>query len=213
MNNTNEHTITINGTDIEEVDTFIYLGATVSKEGGTDREIRRRLGHARVAYNKLMKIWSSSQLSRKTKLKIFKSNVISVLLYGSETWKMNKGHEKLLDTFLHKCLRKIMRIFWTVKMTNERVRELAEMDKISTVIKVRRWKWIGHVLRLQPESHARTEPTWTPEGRRKQWRLKETWRRTSRRTLNMQIPDQVECLVVFACRKQTQDLCVSLLLI
>ena len=66
MNNTNEHTITINGTDIEEVDTFIYLGATVSKEGGTDREIRRRLGHARVAYNKLRKIWSSSQFSRKT---------------------------------------------------------------------------------------------------------------------------------------------------
>ena len=40
MNNTNEHTITINGTDIEEVDTFIYLGATVSKEGGTDKEIK-----------------------------------------------------------------------------------------------------------------------------------------------------------------------------
>ena len=49
MNNTNEHKITINGSDIEEVDTFIYLGATVSKEGGTDKEIRRRLGHARIA--------------------------------------------------------------------------------------------------------------------------------------------------------------------
>jgi hypothetical protein len=51
---------------------------------------------------------------------------------------MNKGDEKLLDTFLHKCLRKVMRIFWPVKITNERVRELAEMDKISKVIKVRR---------------------------------------------------------------------------
>ena len=181
MNNTNEHTITINGTDIEEVDTFIYLGATVSKEGGTDREKRRRLGHARVAYNKLRKIWSSSQFSRKTKLKIFKSNVISVLLYGSETWKMNKGDEKLLDTFLHKCLRKIMMIFWPLKMANDRVRELAELDKISTVIKVRRWKWIGHVLRLQPESNARTALTWTTEGRRKQGRPKETWRRTVER--------------------------------
>jgi hypothetical protein len=44
---------------------------------------------------------------------------------------MNKGDEKLLDTFLHKCLSKIMRIFWPVKITNERVRELAEMDKIT----------------------------------------------------------------------------------
>jgi hypothetical protein len=37
MKNTNEHKITINGSDIEEVDTFIYLGTTVSKEGGTDK--------------------------------------------------------------------------------------------------------------------------------------------------------------------------------
>ena len=132
IHNTNDQPININGNNIEEVDNFIYLGATVSKEGGTDKEIRRRLGHTRVAYNKLHKIWSSSQLSRRTKLKIFKSNVISVLLYGSETWKINKGDKKLLDTFLHKCLRKIMRIFWPVKMTNESVRELAEMDKIST---------------------------------------------------------------------------------
>jgi hypothetical protein len=82
MNNTNEHKITINGNDIEEVDTFIYLDATVSKEGGTDKEIRRRLGHARIAYNMLKKIWSSSHLSRKIKLRIFKSNVVSVLMYG-----------------------------------------------------------------------------------------------------------------------------------
>ena len=53
MNNTNEHTITINGSDIKEVDTFIYLGEIVSKEVGTGTEIRRRLGHAREAYNKL----------------------------------------------------------------------------------------------------------------------------------------------------------------
>jgi hypothetical protein len=70
-----------------------------------------------------------------------------------------------------------MRIFWAVKITN-RVRELAEMDKISKVIKVRRWKWIGHVLRSHPDSHARTALTWTPEGRKKKGRPKDTWRRT-----------------------------------
>ena len=53
MNNTNEHKITINGSDIEEVDTFIYLAATVSKEGGTDKEIKKRLGHARINENSI----------------------------------------------------------------------------------------------------------------------------------------------------------------
>ena len=83
-----------------------------------------------------------------------------------------------MDTFLKKCLRKIMRIFWPVKMTNGRVRELAGMDNISTVIEVKIWNWMGHVLRLHPDSHARTALTWTPGGRSKQVRPKETWRRT-----------------------------------
>jgi hypothetical protein len=61
-----------------------------------------------------------------------------------------------------------MRIFWPVKITNERVRELAEMDKISKVIKVRRWKWIRHELRSHPDSNARTALTWTPGGRKKE---------------------------------------------
>ena len=127
----------------EEADTFIYFGVTVSKEGGTDKDIRRILGHARVAYryNKLHKIWTSNQLSRRTKLKIFKSNMISVQF--QETWKMNKWDEKPLDAFHNKYSRKITKKLWQVKMTNERVRELARMDKISTVIKVRRWNGSG----------------------------------------------------------------------
>ena len=80
----------------------------------------------------------------------FKCDICSVVLIGN----VEDEQLKLLDTFLKKCLRKIMRIFWPVKMTNGRVRELAVMGNISTVIKV------------------------TPDGRRKQVRPKEAWRRT-----------------------------------
>jgi hypothetical protein len=51
-------------------------------------------------------------------MNLFKSNVLSVLLYGSETWKMTKGDENLLDTFLHKCIRSILKIHWPEKITN-----------------------------------------------------------------------------------------------
>jgi hypothetical protein len=61
------------------------------------------------------------------------------------------------------------------------VRELAEVDKISKVTKVKRWKWNGHVWRSNPDIHARTALTWTPEGRRKKGRPKKTWRRTVER--------------------------------
>ena len=41
------------------------------------------------------------------KLKLYKTLVVPVLLYGCETWKMNKGDDKLVDMFQSKCLRSL----------------------------------------------------------------------------------------------------------
>ena len=169
------------GEEIEDVNSLIYLGGTVKNEGGTTKDIKRRLGHARSPYNKLTAIWNSLQIGRKTKIRLFNSNVISVLLYGSETWKMTKGDEYLLDTFLHKSLRRILKVYLPQRVRNETVRERAGMEPISSMIKKRRWKWIGHVLRMDKTKHARVALTWTPEGKRRRGRPKETWRRTVER--------------------------------
>ena len=87
---------------IETVSKFVYLGGTVIQEGGSDEDIKSRFGKARAAFSKLRKIWKSSQLKLKTKLKIFKSSVVAVLLYGCETWRMTKQDATKLDVFLHK---------------------------------------------------------------------------------------------------------------
>ena len=181
VNASNTQAITAAGEEIEDVSNFVYLGGTVNTQGGTTEDIRRRLGHARSAYNKLAPIWNNSQIGRKTKIRLFNSNVISVLLYGSETWKMTKGDEHILDTFLHKSLRRILKIYWPQKVRNETVRERAGMEPISNIVRQRRWKWIGHVLRMDKTKHARIALTWTPEGKRKRGRPKETWRRTVER--------------------------------
>ena len=86
----------IAGKEVEDVNNFVYLGATVSSTGGTKEDKRRRLGHARTAFYKLSKIWNNDQISRKTKIKLFQSDVISILLYGCETRKMTKGDERHL---------------------------------------------------------------------------------------------------------------------
>ena len=80
--NTNNQPIKIDDTTVDDVKHFIYLhvDATVSETGGTNEDIRRRLGHARLAYNKLKSVWNNSQFGRKTKMKLLKSNVLSVLL-------------------------------------------------------------------------------------------------------------------------------------
>ena len=127
----------------------------------------------------MRKIWNSNVLRRKTKLRIFQACVLSVLLYGCTTWKMTEGDEHKLNVFVHTCLRRILRIFWPTLMSNEEVRRIANMEKVSEIIRLRRWKFIGHILRKDSADNQRIALRWTPAtGRRKRGRPKETWRRT-----------------------------------
>ena len=88
--------VTLNGKDLGDVDSFIFLDATVNKSGGAADVMKRRLGLLRIALYKLSKIWKDSHIGSKTKLKICRSNVVSVLLYGSETWKVTIGDKNYM---------------------------------------------------------------------------------------------------------------------
>ena len=79
--------VLLNGEEVEDVKEFIYLVATVDKEGGGNRDIAYRLQKARGALRRLKRIWTARGIGR-TKLKLFNSLVQPILLYGCETWKM-----------------------------------------------------------------------------------------------------------------------------
>ena len=63
---------------------------------------------ANRAYFELNKILSFKILSRRTKIRIFKTIIYSILTYGSETWILNKKEEKQLLVFENKILRKYL---------------------------------------------------------------------------------------------------------
>ena len=101
--------------DIEDVTEFSYLGVKVTKDGNTEVEIKKRINKASGAFAALKNIWKTKMISMKTKIRIFKSNVLSVLLYAAETWKVTKGICHMLEVFQNKCLRRILYIFWPNK--------------------------------------------------------------------------------------------------
>lgn len=105
--------INVDGKELKETEEFCYLGSMVNSTGGT-KYLIRTIGLARKAFSSLNKIWAS----RKTKLKIFWSNVKAVLLYGAEMWKVNKIYIKKIQTFLNKCLRIICKLFWPNRIRN-----------------------------------------------------------------------------------------------
>ena len=63
--------------------------------------MKNRLWKARGTFSKL-KISISNNFLRKTKLTLYKTLVVPVLLYGSETWKMSKGDDKAVNVFHHR---------------------------------------------------------------------------------------------------------------
>ncbi|KAL9967989.1 hypothetical protein ACROYT_G026312 [Oculina patagonica] len=97
------------------------------------------------------------------------------------------------------CLRRIKRIFWPNKISNKDLLSSSNLEPVSIVVQKRRWRWLGHVLRMRADSVPRVALRWTPQGKRSRGRPKETWRRTVQKDL------LERGLTMEAARQQAED--------
>ena len=104
------------------------VGSIVDEHGGTDADVKARINKTRHAFASLRPVWNSRKIS--TKLRLFNSNVKSVLLNGSECWKTTQEITKKIRVFIQKCLRIILRIRWPQKISNVEVSNLCEKEDI-----------------------------------------------------------------------------------
>ena len=169
--------VTVDGKVLENVESFCYLGSIIDKDGGTEAEIKSRIGKAQAAFLSLTNIWKTRDISLRTKLRIFNSNVKSVLLYGCETWKASSGCLKRIQVFINKCLRKLLRIKWMDRIPNDEVHRKTRQFSVAAEIGRRRWRWIGHTLRKSDSSITKKALDWNPQGKRSRGRPRGTWRR------------------------------------
>ena len=98
----------------------------------------------------LQKVWKGND--DKTKLKFLRSLIFPIATNGSETWSISKEAAKKIDAFEFKCYRKILRIPWTAKRTNESI--LAHFGNIpeqwlQNTIARQKLKFFGHIKRHQ----------------------------------------------------------------
>ncbi|VDP34362.1 unnamed protein product [Schistosoma margrebowiei] len=155
--------ITIDREDSEDVKTFTYLGSIIDEHGGSDADVKARIGKAR-AYLQLRNIWNSKQLSTNTKVRIFITNVKTVLLYGAKTWRTTKAIIQKIQVFINSCLRKILQIRWPETISNNQLWERTTQIPVDKEIRKKCSKWIGYTLRKAPNCVTRQALTWNPEG-------------------------------------------------
>ena len=156
----------------EAVNDFIYLGSKMQVDGDSEPDVKRRIYKASQAFSMLKIIWKSKKLSHNTKIRIFRSNVVSGLLYGCELWKVHVTTtiSRMLEVFQNRYLRRILNIFWPNTISNIELHRKTLTSSIMTEIMQRRWTWIGHihVIRMLSDAIPKIALRWTPNaGRRR----------------------------------------------
>ena len=111
--------ISMNGQKLQEVTSFMYLEATLCKDGTCSVEVGIRIASAMAAVARLNRIWRCNTISFASKFKLYKSPVTSILFYGCETWTPLADSEKRIQAFETKCPRKLLRIFYLEHRTND----------------------------------------------------------------------------------------------
>ena len=87
VNISNTQKFRLREAEIEEVGSFVKLGSVVSESGGTAEEVASRIKKANGVFVQLYPVWRNLNISKEVKIRIFSTNVKSVLLYACETWK------------------------------------------------------------------------------------------------------------------------------
>ncbi|BHF66313.1 hypothetical protein SprV_0200932900 [Sparganum proliferum] len=161
----------INDCQLEEVDSFKYLGARLLPNGQSKDEIVSRIDATRWVFSNLRKcLWNRRDLSIATKIRVYRASVRSVLLYGCECWALRVEDERKLEVFDHHCLRIILRVKFTDFVSNETVRARCDnIAEITQAIQERRLRWFGYVLRRPPQELSVTalDPAPLPHWRRR----------------------------------------------
>lgn len=172
--------VTMEGMTFENVERFVYLGAEVNNCNRTNSEIQRRIMIGNKVYYTNTKLIKSRILSRKTKLKIYKTLIRPVVTYGAETWNITSKDANRLRTFERKIIRRIYgpiyeKDTWRIR-TNHEINEIIENEDIVRFTKAQRLRWIGHIERMTEDRIPKRIYKSSITGRRIKGRPRNRWK-------------------------------------
>ena len=170
-----EPEIYIGTEQVKNTEDFTYLGSKLCNDGAIQPEISIRIGKAGAAFGKLSKIMKAKNILLPTKLKIYRTIVLSILLYGSGTWQIYAKDASRLNAFHQRCLRRILDIPYTAHIRNVDIFHETNEKELTKYIQERRLKWFGHMLRMGDTRFPYKILQWNPDGERKAGRPRLRW--------------------------------------
>lgn len=150
---TNRGDLVIGHHTIEKVNSFDYLGSNVNSSNKLAEEIERRIAAGNRCLFALAKVFGSKVLQRNAKIRVYKTLLRPIVLYGAEAWTLTQAEEMKLKVFERKVLRRIFGPVqeldgnWRIRFNHE-LEALYHEPNIVAVAKSSRIRWAGHVLRM-----------------------------------------------------------------
>ena len=122
---------------METVRDFIFGVSKITADGDCSHEIKRHLLLWRKIMNKLDSILKSRDITLPTKVHLVKAVVFPVVVYGCESWTINKAECRRTDAFELCCWRRLLRVPWTARRSNQSILKEISLEYSLEELKVK----------------------------------------------------------------------------
>ena len=160
---------------METVSDFILGGSKITADGDCSHEIKRLLLLGRKAMINLDSMFKNRDIALATKVRVVKSMVFPVVMYGRESSTIKKGEHGRIDAFDLWCWRRLLRVPWTTRRCNQSIlKEISPGISLEGMMLKLKLQYFGHLMR-RVDSLEKTLMLGGIEGRRKRGQQRMRW--------------------------------------
>ena len=117
----------IDGITLETVTDFTFWGSKITVDGDCSHEIKRCLLLGKKAMTNLNSILKCRNITLPTKAHLVKAMVFPVVMFGCESWTINKAERQRTDAFELRCWRRLFRVPWSARRSNQLILKEVKM--------------------------------------------------------------------------------------
>ena len=176
----------IDGETVETVRDFILGGSQMTADGDCSHEIKWCLFFGQKAMTNLDSILKSRDITLPTKVHLVKAMVFPVVMYGCESWTIEKAERWRIDTFELWCWRTLLRVPWTARRSNQILKEISPEYLLEELMLKLNLQYFGHLIR-RTDSLEKTLMLGKIEGRRRRGWQRMRWLDGTTMSLDMSL--------------------------
>ena len=136
------------------------LGSSLCSE----KDITSRCIKGEAAFRKFEKVWlTRKKISLDRTLRLYEAQMVSVMLYNSNSWSATKTSLEKLDVTHRRHLRRILNIRYPEMISNNTLYKRCSVAKLSDRVSEYRWRMLGHILRSDENTAAQLALTFAVE--------------------------------------------------